>query len=301
MSQTYQVVLKGPKAGLALERVAEDLSLLFKVPSEQARGLLARPHVVVKRAINLQTDARYQTALEQRGCVCLVEPEALGQGTSPIDPANPQLAGGIHQPIVLSIPPGTEAVAKRLSKYAVAIIIVVGVMLACAYYASPYVALHEMQAAARAGEGDRLARHVDFPAVRESLKSQMQAMLTKRMLREDLKDNPFAAFGMLLAGSMVGMMVDNMVTTESLASIVNSGKPKPPAGEDVSSVDQPTNSHSSNDTSKPPRITRYYEGLGVFKVEMHDAETDKLMLTLVFNRDGWFGWRLKAIRMDVLT
>src|SRR5262249_9733552 len=151
---------------------------------------------------------------------------------------------------------------------------------------------------AKAGEGDRLVQYVDFPAVWESFKSQLQAMLMKQMQREDLKDNPFAVIGMALAGSMANAMVDNLVTPESLANIVNSGRLNPSTIKMASPSDQANNSEIRK---PPPNITHSYEGLGVFKVEMRDPGTDKLMVALVFNRDSWFSWKLKSVRLTGLT
>lgn len=184
-----------------------------------------------------------------------------------------------------------------MSKRAVAITLVVGLCVAAAYYVSPYWAMQQIQAAAKAGEGDRLATYVDFPAVRESIKSQMQASLTKQMQGAEMKDNPFAAMGMMLAGGMLGMMVDNMITPDSVASMINSGKAKRthPVATPAKNEDQ------SSKSEELPRIDRHYEGLSVFKVEMHEPKTDALMLTLVLGRDGWFGWKLKAIRIEGLS
>jgi Protein of unknown function (DUF2939) len=167
------------------------------------------------------------------------------------------------------------------------------------YYGSPYWALHQMQAAGRAGEGDRLATYVDFPAVRESLKSQMQAMMVTRLQGDSMKDNPFAALGMALAGGMVNTLVEGMVTPESLANMVSSGKVEADKG--TASAPAAGDTTSGKQTAQRPRVERRYEGMDVFHVEMHDPDTDKLMLTLVLNREGWFGWKLKSVRMPALT
>jgi hypothetical protein len=166
-----------------------------------------------------------------------------------------------------------------------------------AYYGSPYWAIHQMQAAGKAGEGDRLASYVDFPAVRESLKSQMLAMMVKQLQSDSTKDNPFAAFGLAIAGTMVNALVDGMVTPESLANMVTSGKANPGK---VASAPPPV-ADSTSDKQQTPRVDRRYVGMDVFHVEMHEPDTDKLMLTFVLNREGWFGWKLKSVRMPALT
>jgi hypothetical protein len=184
-----------------------------------------------------------------------------------------------------------------MSRRLVAILVVIGVVVAGAYYGSPHWTMHQLQAAARAGEGDRLARYVDFPAVRESIKTQLQTMMIKKMQNDDMKANPFAAMGMMLAGGMVNMLVDGMVTPEGVATMVNSGKAKPPA---MAATPFPK-TEPSGDPDKRPRIERHYDGLGVFKVEMHDPQTDATTLTLVLNREGWFDWKLKAVRFAALA
>lgn len=186
---------------------------------------------------------------------------------------------------------------RTLSLVGIAIVLL---LIGC-YYGSPYWAFHQMRAAGEAGEGDRLASYVDFPAMRESLKSQMQAMMVKQMQSDSMKDNPFAVLGMALAGGMVNTLVDGMVTPESVASMVSSGKAKPEAGKGTPASTPAANTTSGKPAAKAPRVDRHYEGMDVFHVEMHDPDRDKLMLTLVLNREGWFGWKLKSVRMPAWT
>jgi Protein of unknown function (DUF2939) len=114
-----------------------------------------------------------------------------------------------------------------------------------------------MQSAARAGEGDRLAGYVDFPAVRESVKSQMQAMMLRKMQSDEMKFNPFAGLGMMLAGNIVNMAVDGMVTSDNLASMINSGKAKPLAAKLVPPANSAAVADAKSESGKPPRIDRY--------------------------------------------
>ena len=184
---------------------------------------------------------------------------------------------------------------KRLLLGVFAIAVLVGGY----YYASPYWVLHRMQSAARAGEGDRLAAFVDFPAVRESVKSQVMASMAKSMENETKKDNPFAAFGMMLAGTMANSMVDAMVTPDAIVIMVNKGTATQAAGPKQPEALPPA-PDSATATKPLPRVVRHYEGLDVFHVELQDPDTKQPMLQLVMNREGWFGWKLKAVRMPAL-
>ncbi|MET0517576.1 MAG: DUF2939 domain-containing protein, partial [Burkholderiaceae bacterium] len=51
-------------------------------------------------------------------------------------------------------------------------------------YASPYWALHQMRAAAAAHDAAALAGQVDFPALRDSLKSGLRLRLASSELNE---------------------------------------------------------------------------------------------------------------------
>jgi hypothetical protein len=191
----------------------------------------------------------------------------------------------------------TDLKGKDMSNRVIGLVTAVVLLIAAAYYGSPYWAVHQMRSAAQAGEGDRLAGYVDFPALRESVKSQMQAMMVKEMQSDEMKSNPFAGLGMMLAGNMANMVVDGMVTPDNLANMINRGRAKSLMARDLSLANAPADSNSSNDPGKRPRIDQYYEGMGVFKIEMHDPNSDKVLITWVLNREGWFEWKLESMRL----
>lgn len=181
--------------------------------------------------------------------------------------------------------------SKRTTAIAVAALLAV----AAAWFASPWWTVWQMQSAARAGEGDRLAQYVDFPALREDLKSQVQTGMAKKLQRPDMQSNPFAGLGMMLAGSLLGGVVDALVTPDNLASMIRSGRTT------ADKLVPPTKSSSATEAkaadSKPPRIAHRFEGLNVFKVEMHEPDTDKLVMTWVLTREGFLTWKLTSIRL----
>ncbi|WP_262423303.1 DUF2939 domain-containing protein [Brevundimonas denitrificans] len=75
------------------------------------------------------------------------------------------------------------------------IAILIGAFLV-AWFASPVFAVRSLINAARTGDEARLERLVDFPAVRDDLKAQLNAQLVRRV-REDpeLRDVPCPAWG----------------------------------------------------------------------------------------------------------
>ena len=77
------------------------------------------------------------------------------------------------------------------------------VALGGAYLASPLLALKSLQGAIGSGDAKKLETLVDFPEVRENLKTQVTAM----MAAKPGEDPKMAAFASMLIGGLVETMV----------------------------------------------------------------------------------------------
>src|SRR5690349_13153696 len=134
------------------------------------------------------------------------------------------------------------------------VLVVVGV---AAHVGSPYWTLHEMRSAAASGQGERVAGYVDFPALRESIKVQLAQTFASR-LESRSKDAP-SPIGQALAGQMVNGLVDAMITPESVAAMIRSGKaPRSIAGTKLGSNAPGTSER------KEPKVRHSFEGLNTF-------------------------------------
>ena len=108
---------------------------------------------------------------------------------------------------------------KKSAIIAIMSVIIVG--LVGIYFGSPYLAARNLKNAAIEADPDELETSVDFPSVRESLKSQLNvAMMTEMQNDPEMKDNPFAGLG-----AMVDRMIDAYVTPDGLAAMVRGQKP----------------------------------------------------------------------------
>ena len=76
------------------------------------------------------------------------------------------------------------------------------------YFGSPQWTLGQMQSAAGANDTERLATYIDFAALRESVKSEVKAQITTKVMASN---NGFDAIGGFVAMGMVDGMVDAMV------------------------------------------------------------------------------------------
>ena len=88
-------------------------------------------------------------------------------------------------------------------------VVAVAIAVGGYWYFSPYLALKSMRDAAAAKDADAFNDKVDYPKLRESLKGQMSAAMTKEM--DKAKGNGFAALGTMLGAAMVNQMVEAFV------------------------------------------------------------------------------------------
>ncbi|QSR15642.1 DUF2939 domain-containing protein [Novosphingobium sp. KA1] len=153
------------------------------------------------------------------------------------------------------------------------------------YWLSPGMAMKGLRDAALAGDKDELRERVDFPAVRESLKSQMRAVMVAEMAKE--KDTPFAAMGMAFAGAIIDPMIDGVVSPDGIKVMVQSGKMKDP--------DKPVADQTKGGETEWAIERR---GLDRFIAKPKVADGEKAP-SLVFKRDG-LGWELVDIEAPIV-
>lgn len=99
--------------------------------------------------------------------------------------------------------------------------VVIVLVLALGYYVSPLVGVYRIASAVEARDVEDLGDSVDFAALRESLRGQMTAFMARETAGDpDMKDNPFAAIGVMLAAGMIDALVSRMTTPDGLVAIL---------------------------------------------------------------------------------
>lgn len=85
--------------------------------------------------------------------------------------------------------------------------------------AGPWMTMHAIREALREHDAAALARQVDFPALRGSLKAQLEDRLA-RATGPDWQSNPLGRFGLVVVGGALDATVDTMVTPSGLAALM---------------------------------------------------------------------------------
>ncbi|MEA3009987.1 MAG: hypothetical protein QOJ91_1679 [Sphingomonadales bacterium] len=151
------------------------------------------------------------------------------------------------------------------------------------YVGSPYYAIYSLRNAALEADTDELEAGVDFPAVRDSLKSQMSAaMMTKMQNDPEMRNNPFAGLGAMMMPAIVDRMVDSFVTPDGIAAMMRGQKPtdraKAQANPDIESRTE-------------------YVNLNRFRVRLHNKKSNEDGPSLLLERRGFATWKL--IKLEI--
>ena len=167
---------------------------------------------------------------------------------------------------------------------------------------APYHAVYRMREAAANRDPVALARYINFPSVRESLKANVNAKLLSEM-SEKSKDNPFAV-GAAFAMALVGPIVDAMVTPEALAMMMQGETPPLEKRKEKTLPRAP-----SPPASPPPATSQYpapktdismhYESIDRFVVNARKGGTTREPVVFVLEREALFTWKLSAIRLPL--
>ena len=173
----------------------------------------------------------------------------------------------------------------------IALIVVVLLALGSYVVAGPYLAINGIRTALAEQDTGRLERHVDFPALRVSIKAQMQDKLARRT--GEMQSNLAGAFALSIANNFVGSGVDAMVTPLGIGALLQGRSLwKKTVGETVDG-----DSYGKAVPLDPlKQAVRRYESPSRFTATVLDEEGKPMVF--VFKRNG-LRWKLADIRLPV--
>ncbi len=174
---------------------------------------------------------------------------------------------------------GTTQSDRKRKSTAIAVLLVIAAAVAW-FWASPFFAVAGLRNAALHKDAIELEKRVDFPRLRDSIKTQLSAYLVSKTTTE-LRDNPFAALAVALAAKLTDAMVETMITPAGLAALVE------------------IRQHGAQEVSGwslmfSSEFAVHRDGLDAFAVS--GTDTGKSLPTLRFARYG-LHWRLVGMEM----
>ena len=162
-------------------------------------------------------------------------------------------------------------------------------ILAVGYIAAgPFLTVWAIKTAIVEQDAEKLSENIEFPALRQNLKDQLNPTMMKNVSAE-LKGNPYAALAAGLSTKMVDGIVDALVTPNGLAVFVEGKKPS---------------KNESQDNAAPIKKdslfknARYaYDSTSTFSIWIPDGKGKK-EARFVLQRNG-LSWKLVNIVIPI--
>lgn len=159
------------------------------------------------------------------------------------------------------------------------------------FFLTPYLTVIAMRSAAEARDSAKLSGYVNFPVLKENLKTTLNVKFTPAVIRES--DNPLAAMGASIAAALISPMADALVTPESLALIMKGNRPQP------GQIGAPSPSSDSN-VGSDIETSMAYESFNRFVFTVKKKGEAAEPVGFVFHREDLFSWKLSAIRLSAV-
>lgn len=162
------------------------------------------------------------------------------------------------------------------------------------FYTGPQRALRDIKVAADAGDVEGIRERVDVPAVKESLKEQLNTMMTQKLAADkDLQNNPFASLGMMMAGKIVETMVDAAVTPTHLAALLKGDR-----AQAFKKADAPAEEKASEPTENNAELNGSFDSMDRYTMHVLNKQTHKQAVALTMRREG-LSWRLTSVQLPI--
>lgn len=162
-----------------------------------------------------------------------------------------------------------------------------------AWAVAPVLTAQALIRAAKAGDAGAIEKLVDFPSLRDSLKSELNTELMARMSRDPrVAESGLGGLGMMLAPMILSGAVDAVVTPRVVAHMVTTAeapdptrRPKPEPAE-------------GRAEGRDIHQAWGYRGLNEFAVTLTDRDRPDDHLALILERRGLFQWKLAAVDLQ---
>lgn len=156
--------------------------------------------------------------------------------------------------------------------------------------AGPFVAIHAIRSAIAEQDAAKLSEYVDFPALRTSLKQQIDDYVVRRA-GADVQSNLLGALALSLASGASGTAVDALATPAGLAALMEGRN----FWHRLSGQRQGEDAYAAAPPRDPLEGASYrYESLSRFTATVRNADGDPV--TFVLSRQGWV-WRVTDVRL----
>jgi hypothetical protein len=157
-----------------------------------------------------------------------------------------------------------------------------------ALYASPYLTLYQMYQAVERRDTQGISSHVNFPALRESVKANLQTAVEQETQKQD---NPLMGIlGKILGGGVLNPVIDTVigtiVTPEGVAALL--------AGQRLQLGG--SHEHQFSEKAASVDVNPHYESFNQFVVSVKPKGEDTEPVELILTRE-FLDWKVSGVRL----
>lgn len=149
------------------------------------------------------------------------------------------------------------------------------------FYFTPYLAINNLKDAVAKKDYETVSSYIDFTSLKESIKTQLNASLTKNAAAKG--EDSFIS---IMAKAFIAPMVDAMVTPENMTRIIGGKDPIIDKADEQKIL--------ASDVDEKVDMSMGYKDFNTFSV---DVKSSKKTITFIFHRDGLFSWKLAALKL----
>jgi hypothetical protein len=152
-------------------------------------------------------------------------------------------------------------------------------------YASPYLTLYRMYQAVERRDAQSISDSVDFPALRASIKDNLQAVVLKETAKQN---NPILnLLGAALGSTLLNPALETMVTPQGVMALLEGQRLQMGGSGSNQSI-----SEKAAEVDVNPR----YESLNQFAVSVKPKGENVPPVDIVLSRAG-LGWKVTGVRL----
>lgn len=165
-------------------------------------------------------------------------------------------------------------------------------VLGAGFYSTPYYAAHQVQQAAQSKDSQRLNSYIDYAALRASLKQSLSENFSQTLLNNKT-DSGMNAFATMFANAFVTPLIDNLVTPENIALMLQAELP-----EKLKHTEKQAAEANQQETEKDQLImAKSYVDFDHFAVDIAHQQQPQAIFRFTFTRQGLFAWKLTGLTL----
>jgi hypothetical protein len=167
------------------------------------------------------------------------------------------------------------------------------------FFATPYLALWSLKAAAENQDTQTLSQYVDFPALKESLKASLRSKMTAALAKTH-NDKPYGnivgAGVAQLAVQALDPVLNAVVTPETIAALLRGQRQESHPSNEKEASDNPL-ARVFPSTDEDTEISARYANFDTFVITLKNGKTDQALISFFMKRQGIASWKIAGIML----